>query len=409
MALALIDLDDFKLVNDRFGHRRGDAVLAEFALVLESSRTEDRAFRIGGDEFALLMPGSDHKRARVALDRLLAEATSSHDPTSITVGIAVVRPGALGDPAALWEQADAALYEGKRTGGGRVMVFEEVAEQLPGITPDKIHSLHSLLTEPQLEMVFQPIWKLQNNEILGFEALARPWPGYGFEGPAEAFAVAEEIGRAHDLDAVCRAAALARASELPEDVLLFLNVNPHSLIHGTVDGDRLLRAVKRAGLAPKRVVLEIPERSPARLDQVIASATRLRRLGFQLALDDAGAGNQSLEILRGLPVDFVKIDQSVITSAVDDPEAQAFLMAIIAFARRADAFVIAEGIESEQILAFVRHAHQMKAMSEPVIDGGQGFILGRPDAAPISAPPEGSSIGDIAVSRPAAIAGETLR
>ena len=72
--MALLDLDDFKLVNDRFGHRRGDEVLAEFALVLESGRTEDRAFRIGGDEFALLMPGSDDKRARIALERLLAKA-----------------------------------------------------------------------------------------------------------------------------------------------------------------------------------------------------------------------------------------------------------------------------------------------------------------------------------------------
>jgi EAL domain-containing protein (putative c-di-GMP-specific phosphodiesterase class I) len=192
-------------------------------------------------------------------------------------------------------------------------------------------------------------------------------------------------------------------------LLLFLNVNPYSLIHGIVHGDRVLRAVKRAGLAPERVVLEIRERSPARLDQVIASAAGLRQLGFQLALDDAGAGNQSLEILHDLPVDFVKIDRSVITSAVDDPEAQAYLMVIIAIARRAGAFVIAEGIESEQILAFVRHAHEMKAMSKPVIDGGQGFMLGRPGGAPTGAPPQGASIGDIAISRPVAIAGEPLR
>jgi EAL domain-containing protein (putative c-di-GMP-specific phosphodiesterase class I) len=284
------------------------------------------------------------------------------------------------------------------------MVFDEVAQRLSVITPDKVHSLRSLLAEPRLEMAFQPIWKLQDNEILGFEALARPWPGYGFEGPAEAFAVAEKIGRAHELDAVCRAAALARADELPEDVLLFLNVNPQSLIHGTVDGDRLLRAVKAAGLDPERVVLEIPEGSPARLDHLIAGAKRLRQLGFQLALDDVGTGSSGLEMLRDLAVDFVKVDQSVIAAAVDDPKAQALLMAIIAFARRADAFVIAEGIESEQILSFVRHAHEMKVMNDRVIDGGQGFILGRPDPELASMPPEGPSISEITVSRAMAAA-----
>jgi diguanylate cyclase (GGDEF)-like protein len=408
VALALVDLDDFKLVNDRFGHRRGDEVLAEVAVVLESGRVEDRAFRIGGDEFALLMPGSDYRRARIALERLLAKATSSRNPMSLTAGIAVITPGVEGDPAALWEQADAALYEGKRTGGGRVTEFDEVAERLSVITPDKVHSLRSLLAEPRLEVAFQPIWKLRDNEILGFEALARPWPGYGFEGPAEAFAVAEKIGRAGDLDALCRAAALARVDELPEDVLLFLNLNPQSLIHGTVDGDRLLRTVEGVGLDPKRVVLEISERSPARLDHVIASAKGLRQLGFRLALDDVGTGNSGLEMLRDLPVDFVKIDQSVVAPAVDDPKAQALLMAIIAFAQRADAFVIAEGIESEQILSFVRHAHEMEVMNDRVIDGGQGFALGRPDPNLISAPSEAPPISDISVSRSAARAEEPL-
>ena len=268
-------------------------------------------------------------------------------------------------------------------------VFDEVSERLALVTPAKVHSLRSLLAEPRLQTAFQPIWNLQENEILGFEALARPWPGYGFEGPAEAFAVAEKIGRAHELDAICRAAALARVDELPEDVLLFLNLNPQSLTHSTVDGDRLVRAVRAVGLEPEQVVLEITERSPARLDHVIASALRLRSLGFQLALDDVGTGNSGLEMLRDLPVDFVKIDTSVIAAAVDDPRAQAVLVAIIAFARRAGAFVIAEGIESEEILSFVRHAHEVNVLHDRVIDGGQGFLLGRPDQDLTSAPSPG--------------------
>ena len=102
-------------------------------------------------------------------------------------------------------------------------------------------------------------------------------------------------------------------------------------------------------------MLEITERSEARLSHVVADAARLRSLGFRLALDDVGSGSAGLEMLRELPVDFVKIDNTVIAAALEDTHAQAVLLAIIAYAGRAGAYVIAEGIESEQILAFVRN------------------------------------------------------
>ena len=125
-------------------------------------------------------------------------------------------------------------------------------------------------------------------------------------------------------------------------------------------------------------MLEITERSEARLSQVVADATRLRSLGFRLALDDVGAGNAGLEMLRELPVDFVKIDNSVIAAALEDVHAQAVLLAIIAYAGRAGAYVIAEGIESEQILTFVQSADELHLVNGPPIKGGQGYLLGRP-------------------------------
>ena len=214
--------------------------------------------------------------------------------------------------------------------------------------------------------------------MLGLEALARPWTGYGFDGPADMFAVAEKIGRAHELDSICRSAALARADELPHGVLLFLNVHSQSLTHGALAGDYLPRSVAAAGLTPSQIVLEITERSDARLSQVVADAARLRSLGFRLALDDVGAGNAGLEMLRELPVDFVKIDRAVIAAAIDDASAQAVTLAIIAYARRTGAYVIADGIESEQILAFVRSAEEAIVVHGPPIRGGQGYLLGRP-------------------------------
>ncbi|HMJ96702.1 MAG TPA: EAL domain-containing protein [Thermoleophilaceae bacterium] len=382
LAVALVDLDDFKLVNDRHGHRHGDEVLSHIARVLADGRPDDRAFRIGGDEFALLLPGADSLGASTALARRLDDARKGPNAVSFTAGVAVMAAGAPGEGGVLWEHADAALYEGKRRGGGQTTVFDDVADLLSVVTPAKIHALRALLDDPQIEIVFQPIWDLQNYCILGVEALARPWSGYGFDGPAEMFAIAEKIGRAHELDTVCRSAALARAPELPADALLFLNVNPQSLAHDSLAGVQLVDAVKAVGLVPERVVLEITERSNARLDHVVADATRLRGLGFQLALDDVGAGNAGLEMLRELAVDYMKIDRSVIAAAVEDTHAQAVLVAILAYARRTAAFVIAEGIESMEILEFVRNAADLQIVGESPISGGQGYLLGRPSSDP---------------------------
>jgi diguanylate cyclase (GGDEF)-like protein len=380
LAVALVDLDDFKQINDRYGHRQGDQVLTHVGRVLERGRPEDRAFRIGGDEFAILLPGADSIGARKAIQRRMSAARDDRKASGFTCGVAVLPAGTTAEPAMLWEQADAALYEGKRRGGGALVVFDDIAELLSVVTPTKIQALNRMLESPRLEIAFQPIWDLEQDRVLGVEALARPWPGYGFEGPADMFAVAEKSGRAHELDSVCREAALQQAAELPEDVLLFLNVNPQSLAHDTLTGDRLVRAVSAAGLDPERVVLEITERSEARPDQVVADALRLRSLGFRLALDDVGAGNAGLEMLRELPVDFVKIDRSVIAAAMQDRQAQAVLLAIVAYASRAEAFVIAEGIESEQTLQFVRNAGEIELVRDLPIRGGQGYLLGRPSS-----------------------------
>ncbi|HUF02376.1 MAG TPA: EAL domain-containing protein [Gaiellaceae bacterium] len=378
LALALVDLDKFKAVNDRHGHRQGDEVLREVARVLGDGRGGDRAFRIGGDEFALILPGVDAGEAFAAVERRLAAARVNTTSTSFTAGVAMLPGGPDADPAVLWEQADAALYEGKRSGGGDVVAFDDVSDALSIITPDMTKALRALLEEPRLEIAFQPIWDLHDAQMLGFEALARPWNGYGFEGPLEMFAVAERVGRAHDLDGVCRAAALARAGELPDGALLFLNVSPQSLVHGSLGGDSLLREVTAAGLQPAQIVLEITERSAARLSQVALEATRLHDLGFRIALDDVGAGNAGLDMLRALPVDFVKIDNSVIAAAMEESHAQAVLLAIVAYARRVGAYVIAEGIETQQMLAFAGGIDELHSPDTPAIRGGQGYLLGHP-------------------------------
>jgi EAL domain-containing protein (putative c-di-GMP-specific phosphodiesterase class I) len=187
------------------------------------------------------------------------------------------------------------------------------------------------------------------------------------------------MGRAHDLDAVCRAAILGRAAELPPDALLFMNVSPQTLDHDLLAGNALVDAVLAAGLTPDRVVLELTERSMARLDVVVQEAKRLRSLGFKLALDDAGAGNAGLEVLSQLPVDYLKIDRSVVANALTSRSARAVLAGIIAIAGETDAYVIAEGIETVATLALVKEIGTVERGANWRVHGVQGYLLGRPD------------------------------
>jgi EAL domain-containing protein (putative c-di-GMP-specific phosphodiesterase class I) len=235
-----------------------------------------------------------------------------------------------------------------------------------------------LLAEGRVRVAFQPIWDLQRGSIVAFEALARPAPEYGFAGPQEAFDIAERIGHAHDLDAVCRQAILARAAELPSDTLLFLNVSPQTLDHDLLAGTTLAEAVMAVGLTPERVVLELTERSVARLQVVVREAARLHSLGFKLALDDTGAGNAGLEMLSQVPVDVVKIDRGVVVKALTDRAARGVLAGIIAIARETDTYVIAEGIEDQAMLDLVRRMGARGAGLQVGVQGVQGYLLGRP-------------------------------
>ena len=184
-----------------------------------------------------------------------------------------------------------------------------------------------------MDAAYQPIWLADASAVLGFEGLARPAPDRGINGPGEAFDVAGSIGRTVELDDLCRRAVLAGAADLPPDALLFVNVAPQSLDGQRLAGDALAAEVRAAGLEPERVVLEITERFDGRIDRIVAEATRLRALGFKLALDDVGAGNSGLQMMRELELDFVKIDRMVLVRAVTDVTARAVLVSVIAFAR----------------------------------------------------------------------------
>ena len=384
LAVALIDVDDFKLTNDRYGHPHGDGVLTRVAAILSEARPSDRPYRMGGDEFALLLAHTDADGARVLTRRLHRKLADAG--ISVSVGVSALRPGLQAD--SLRSQAEAAAYEARRLGGNGCVHFDDLGEHLAVTTAEKKEAVRRLIEEGRLTTEFQPIWDIGAATLVGVESLARPDPSYGLSGPAEAFDVAELIGRVRQLDVLCVESALRFAPELEPDVLLFINLSPSTLDLDAGGDDWLRTAVEQAGLAPERVVIEVTERFGGRTESVVRCLRRLRQQGFKIALDDVGTGNSGLEMLRKIEAEFVKIDRSIVVAAATEPGARAVLMAMATFARQTGAFVIAEGVEDEDTLRFLHTIDDRTLESDPIIQGGQGYGLGRPSPRITSQPPE---------------------
>jgi len=378
LSLALVDVDHFKSVNDQYGHQHGDVVLAALSKILRRASVADCAYRLGGDEFAVVLAGTTPADARPALEAIREAAQAELRGATVTIGVATLTDG-FDSSDVLHRQADAALYVGKQRGRNMVVSFDDTQSRQAVPQQMNVHSVARLIDERGVQISFQPIWDLRRGAILGFEALARPDAGYGLSGAHEAFAVAAKMGRAHDLDRVCREEAIARAKDLPAGTLLFLNVAPDTLARDDLTPEALAASLEVVGLTPHQVVLEITERYEGPSDPVVVAASALGRFGFNLAIDDTGAGNAGLEYMGRLPFGFIKIDGAIVSKAANDVAARGVVAAILAFAATTGAYVVAEGIEDQAMLDMI--CRFGGARGTPQISGGQGYFLGRPDPA----------------------------
>ncbi len=405
LTIALIDVDEFKALNDRQGHVTGDNLLTSLAKVLRAGDLTSMPYRLGGDEFALTFCGMPLEAARERMEHVRRVVESDLGGTTVSIGLASSRDAET-DLLLLREQADAALYEAKRRGRNSVVTFDDIRDEAAIFLPARVSEVRDLIAGGTMGVAFQPIWDSGTARVIGYEALARP-AGTNPINPQDAFDIAERIGKAHDLDRICRMAVIERARALPGDGLLFINVNPQSLDHEEFSGSALIAAFAAIGFAPNRVVLEITERSIARLSVVVREAKRLRSLGFALALDDAGSGNSGLEMLSQMAVDFVKIDREVIVQAQSGSGGRAVLAGIIAIAQEMQAQVIAEGIEDAAMLALVKRATRWSTISCAV----QGYYFGRPAAGFVDEPQlsliRGRLLREANVDAVAEIAGKT--
>ena len=384
-TVVLMDVDDFRSVNHDQGHHKGDDVLVNLAAALRTGRSMDHPFRVGGDEFAVIMPQTGLDDAVTAVERFRKAALLTLGGTTISVGLALFDPNSIDtdvdtDAAVLRERVDLALCEAKRRGRNQAVTFRDIVARGPSCTPATLFAVRDLLAGGRMGAAFQPIWNLETYQVFGYEGLARPAQEYGLAGPLEAFLGAARLGRVAELDALCRRAILARARDLPDDVLLFLNIAPEVFEYGGQSGKRLREEVEAAGLRPQRVVIELNENASDRMGPAIAHLPELRGIGFRLALDGAGAGDGGLGLLGTIRPDYVKVDRGVVSSARDGGPGRSVLAAIVAYATQTGAIVIAEGIESGEMLHLVRAARTGGQRAQFL--GGQGYLLGRPDVHP---------------------------
>jgi diguanylate cyclase (GGDEF)-like protein len=387
-VLMLIDIDDFKFVNDNLGRLEGDRILTGLAGALRAGRTADHAFRIGGDDFAVIMTHTALDDVIPAVERIRDVAVLSMGGNTISVGLAEFDPANLDidattDAAALRDRAAVALRQAKRRGRDQVVTYTEIAESAPRRTSAAtITAVRHLLAGRRMAAAFQPIWNLRTHRIIGFEALARPADEYGLAGPQDAFEGAARLGSVAELDALCRESALAQVGDLPDDVLLFLHISPRVFSHDGESVRQIKDEVETAGLAPDRVVIEFPEDVEKSVDLLGGAVRELRDLGFRLALDDFGAGDSRLGLLARAQPEFVKVDRAVVSGARDGGTGRAALAAIVAYAAESGATVIAEGIESREVLRHLLRAAKTAGGRARFV-GGQGYLLGRPEVDPL--------------------------
>ncbi|HEX7471511.1 MAG TPA: EAL domain-containing protein [Candidatus Limnocylindrales bacterium] len=386
LTLVVLDLDDFKRINDTDGHKVGDELLSAFAQVIEGCiRRSDRAFRIGGDEFAILMPGTDADGAQILTRRLLASALEPPAGNSVrrraisfSGGIAQASPKSDGR-IELFSQADAAMYWSKRHGRTLISIFDPEKHPLPTrVSADLASAVAEVIEHRSVRAVFQPIVQLATGRVIGYEGLVRP-TAHPFMDAGSMFAAAEGGGRTAELDYVCLETVAAAAASIPADRYVAINLSPRTLEAPEFNALALCRRLARLGLPSQRIVLELTER------EEIEDLARLRRgleacraLGVRVAADDVGAGNAGLRLLSLVPFDVVKIDLSLVQDAVTHETSAEILATLRDLATRRGAVVVAEGLETQQ---------QLKLVLAAGIDAGQGYLLGRPgeatDAQPI--------------------------
>jgi len=419
LALAFVDLDGFKLVNDGLGHNAGDALLQAIAARMQDClRGGDTLGRLGGDEFVILLPDvSDNAQALNPLLESIRDAVGAPvlvDGQAVQVGCSmgvVMYPRDGDDPKTLMMNADAAMYRAKDLGKNnfqfytremnasleeKLVLMEGLRQALDATLAAEAAGLDTL-DGNGFHLLYQPKIDLRSGRLFGVEALIR-WhhPEHGIVSPARFIGLAEESGLIVAigewvLRTACRQAQ-AWLQDGMEPLTVSVNVSARQFEEKHLVG-RVAAALQASGLPPGALELEVTESLLMRdLNGALGRMEELKAMGVSLSIDDFGTGYSSLSALKSFPISTLKIDKSFVRDLADSPDDQAIALAVISLGHRLDLRVIAEGVETEEQRDFLR-AHECDEMqgylfSPPVPAQRIAALLHeQPEALPRPSPP----------------------
>jgi len=383
VGLLFLDLDGFKYINDSLGHSAGDELLKLVSKRLRSQiRSVDTVARLGGDEFTIVVNDIDGRKAATRMAEnivaLFNEPFKLEEGTfrvTTSVGVALF-PYDDHDPEELMKHADAAMYKAKSDGKNRYYLYnsslsEEAAEQIR-----LAEEMRGALEREEFSLAFQPRFDMKHNSICGFEALARWRNQDGIDiSPVLFIPVAEKLGLIHQIGQYVLKRACIQAkywSDHIEAVNISVNLSANQL-HEDDIVEQIAGILDEVGLEPYLLELEITESAAMiDIDKNIKKLQKLRDMGLKIALDDFGTAYSSLNYLKRLPVTSLKIDQSFvqdIQSANDSSNNTAIIRAVIALGKSMGFTLVAEGVETEVQLDFLKRYH---------CDEIQGYLLSRP-------------------------------
>ena len=382
LTVLVLDLDNFKNVNDGQGHHVGDQVLGEVARrIAQTVREGDTAARLGGDEFAVLLEDACVDEANEVAARItevlgLPVAINGHEHrVEASIGIATAMPGTASSDELL-RNADVAMYWAKSRGKGTVAVYDEALHQVALDRLELVRELQEAIRGDQLTLHYQPLVSLDQGRVTGFEALVR-WqhPRRGLLQPLQFLPEAEQSGLIVPLGSwvlreACHAGAALNAERSVADATsMSVNVAAQHLVRPDFL-DEVVSALAVSGMRPDRLVLEITEGALlSDLEAAVAVLTQLKALGIRIAVDDFGTGYSSLSYLNRLPVDILKIDKSFVDGLGTSDQATTVVETIISMSRTLRLACVAEGVESHEQATWLREAN---------CTSGQGYLWSRP-------------------------------
>ena len=392
-ALFVLDLDNFKPINDVYGHRLGDEVLKAVARRLTRLADGGAVARLGGDEFGVIICYPRNSDAPERLARQIVHEIAKPIPLAAlslqvgaSVGIAISVPGVTGNQTmaqrdgppvqTALRQADMAMYWAKAEGRGRYCFFDRTMDEKLQQRVELEGEIKGAIAAGQIVPYYQPVVDLETSKTVGFEVLAR-WehPTRGVLLPDLFIPIAEDTGTIAEMTDHLLGRAISDAKQWAPHIFISINVSPRQISDPGL-APKILGLLGNLSFPPHRLMIEITENSVVQnLDNAKLALQSLRNVGVRVALDDFGTGYSGLYHLRALELDAIKIDRSFVTKMLDKPDESKIVKAIISLSRSLGLHTTAEGIETVEVL---------DRLAQFGCDTGQGDLFGMAESATLT-------------------------